>query len=454
MSEQVIPSQADPDPDDLHDYPEHARAALRRYRADLERRHRLLLALSQAAQVVLQARTPLRIYQAIGAELKRLNINVMALELSPDRASMVLTYHSLGTRATDAALKLAGLADAAVQVPLAPDGFFAPLIQRRESRYCESTADLAIRGLPWLGRTLLDRLMAMMGAERSIYAPVVLDGKVEGVLALVGSALTPDDLPAVSAFAAHASIALENARLLQTVQAGRELMRRTAQQAISIQEEERRRLSQAIHDSTAQRLTALHLRLEMLAEETPNELAPLRERLALALDATNEIASQLRSLVEHLRPPELDALGLGPTLQSLCRDWDKYSHLTVEFSGSVAAHLPGAVESTLYRFLREALASTALDGEAKQVRVELFEDREAVSVTVRDDGRQADLDARLAASNLPGGVGLSGIRERLEVLGGQLEIDRIGAGGTRVVARIPTRAEASDDRFAPRGHPQ
>lgn len=437
MSPQPNSQEPDASDESLLAFPEHARQALLNYRADLERRHQFLIALGRAGRVVLQARSPQEIYQAIGDQLRELDIHVAAFRLAPDLRSMTATYISLEPRILQTALQLAGFSDIGVRVPLAPDGFFSSIITEGESKFLERTADVVSRGFPRFGGALVNRLLAITGAEQSVYAPLVVEGTTDGILALVGTDLTPADLPAVSAFAAQASIALESARLLESLKASRERMRRTAHQAIAVQEEERRRLSKAIHDSTAQRLTALHLRLELIAEEVPEDLRPLRERLEQAVDATGEIAAQLRSMVEHLRPPGLDALGLGRLLHSLCQEWQDRAHLTVEFRGVAPHNLPSAVESTLYRFLCEALANTARFGEATQVQVELHADQEVTSLSVVDDSRGVELDARLTVPGLAGGLGLLGVRERLEVLGGQLEVERLPGGGTRIVASIP-----------------
>ena len=101
--------------------------------------------------------------------------------------------------------------------------------------------------------------------------------------------------------------------------------------------------------------------------------------------------------------------------------------------------LPEAVNTCLYRFLQEALTNVTKHACANRVRVTLRCDAETVSLSVDDDGRGFDMQARLSTSGWPMGIGLLGMQERLESLGGRLEIESWHGQGTRLVALIPVR---------------
>ncbi len=217
-----------------------------------------------------------------------------------------------------------------------------------------------------------------------------------------------------------------------------ERMRQLARQVVSTQEEERRRLSQALHDEAGQALTALRISLELIQEDLPPEPSSLQQRIGNAAALTGATMEQLRLLAQDLRPPALDAMGLGPTAESLCRDFAERTRLTIEYLGADLPRLTEPLNVCLYRFLQEALTNVAKHACANQVRVALRYDAETVSLSVEDDGRGFDRQARLSERCWPMGIGLLGMQERLESLGGRLEIESRPGQGTCLVAHLPT----------------
>jgi len=146
---------------------------------------------------------------------------------------------------------------------------------------------------------------------------------------------------------------------------------------------------------------------------------------------------QMQRLAKDLRPPALDAVGLGPTLEGFCCDFAERTRLSIDYLGLELPMLPEPVSTCLYRFLQEALTNVAKHACANQVCVALRHDAETVSLSVEDDGRGFDRQARLSVSGWPMGIGLLGMQERLESLGGQLEIETEPGEGTRLVAHLP-----------------
>ncbi len=226
-------------------------------------------------------------------------------------------------------------------------------------------------------------------------------------------------------------------RAEEELRASRERLRRLTQQTVSAQEEERQRLSRALHDEAGQALTALKISLELIQEDLPLESGLLRQRIGDAAALTTTTMEQIRLLAQDLRPPALDAVGLGPTLQGFCRDFAKRTQLSIDYLGLELPMLPEAVNICLYRFLQEALTNVAKHACANQVCVALRHDAETVSLSVEDDGRGFDGQARLSVSGWPMGIGLLGMQERLESLGGRLEIESRPGQGTRLVAHLP-----------------
>jgi signal transduction histidine kinase len=420
-----------------------AQEQVRRSHEQTLRRHGLLLALSQAAQAVQRARTPEAIYETIGNEIANLDYHAIVFALAEDHTYMTITYLTWQPAMLDAAERLFGLSASNLRIPLAPDGFFQPVIAEGQSAFCESTARLVAMGFPGIGQSLAERLTGMLDTGQSIYAPLVVGGKVIGVLAIAGTGLTDADLPAVTAFANQAGSALENARLLKQQRDSQERLRQLAQQTVSAQEQERQRLSHALHDEAGQALTALRINLELIYEDLPPESGALRQRLRDAAALTSTTMERIRLLAQDLRPPALDAVGLNPTLAGFCLEFSQRTRLAIEYHGLDLPELPEAASICLYRCLQEALTNAAKHAAADQVRVVLSRDPEMLCLSVEDDGRGFDGAAWPSGSAWPKGIGLLGIQERLELLGGRLEIDSRPGEGTRLVASLPIQEAVS-----------
>jgi signal transduction histidine kinase len=245
-------------------------------------------------------------------------------------------------------------------------------------------------------------------------------------------AYSQEDMDLLSGLANVAVIAIENARLFEQVRAGRERLRRLTQQVVSAQEEERRRLSRELHDEAGQALTALKISLDLIQSDLPVEAGSLRQRLAEAGALTETTMEQIRLLAYGLRPPALDAVGLSYTLEGLCRDFAERTQLSIGYAGAELPVLPEAANMCLYRVLQEALTNVAKHADANQVRVALRCDTETVNLLVEDDGQGFEVQAGTSA-----GIGLLGMQERIELLGGQLEIESWPGQGTRLTAHIP-----------------
>jgi signal transduction histidine kinase len=237
--------------------------------------------------------------------------------------------------------------------------------------------------------------------------------------------------------AAVLALAIQQAHLHEQVKAGSERLRQLAQQVVTAQEEERRRLSRELHDESGQALTALKIGLDLIRLDLPEEAASLRHRLGEAVALTEATMDQIRLLAQDLRPPALDAVGLDPTLDGFCQDFGERTRLHVRYSGAELPVLSDAVNISLYRFLQEALTNVARHASADQIEVVLGYDGATVSLSVEDDGEGFDVQAATADPDRPGGIGLLGMQERIELLGGRLVVDSQPGRGTRVVAQIP-----------------
>lgn len=226
-------------------------------------------------------------------------------------------------------------------------------------------------------------------------------------------------------------------------------LRRLAHEVVTAQEEERARVSSELHDEAGQALTVLKYSLALVLADmedresrtlrAPEEidLAQIVQRLRESIQLCETTMTQIRLLAHDLRPTTLDNVGLDLTLEGYCRDVAERTNLAIAYTGAEVAPLPSPVEITLYRFLQEALTNVIRHAETEHVWVRLRDEDTAVSLTVEDDGRGFDVQAVLSGSTRTRNIGLVAMRERIESLGGALEIDSVPDRGTRLTARLP-----------------
>jgi len=191
---------------------------LRHSQEETASRHRLLLALSQAAQAVQRVRTPEEVYYAVGDEVTDLDYHAMVFILPDDGRHLALTHMTFEPGLVRAAEKLTGLSAQGYRFPLVPGGLFQRFIAEGETSFVEPVTELIAEAVPRPVRPLADRLAAMLGLKQAIHAPLSVGGQTYGLLCMVGTGLTEADMPAVTAFANQMAIAIENAQLYQMEQ--------------------------------------------------------------------------------------------------------------------------------------------------------------------------------------------------------------------------------------------
>jgi signal transduction histidine kinase len=215
-----------------------------------------------------------------------------------------------------------------------------------------------------------------------------------------------------------------------------EAIQRLAKQLVFAQEEERHRVSRELHDEAGQALTALQLSLTLIQRELPPGAEAVRQNLVELVALADTTRERIRLLALNLRPPALDTLGLNLTLDAVCRDFSKRTDLAIRYDGVEVTDLPAAMTICLYRILQEALTNVARHADASRVDVQLGRDDRTVFLVVEDDGRGLENGPAATRDRGPT-LGLVGMRERLEMFGGWLEVDSAANVGTRLVARLP-----------------
>ena len=198
-------------------------------------------------------------------------------------------------------------------------------------------------------------------------------------------------------------------------------------------EEETRRIAHTLHDEAAQLLASVHVALAAMSHDLPPSA---RGRLEEVRGLLDRIEDDLRRLSHELRPTILDDLGLLPALQFLAEGIAKRTGLLIEVGGSTHGRLPPVVETALYRIVQEALTNAVRHADAARVRVELQREPQAIRCSIADDGVGFDAPTVLAHRGGPG-LGLVGIRERLEAVRGSVQINSAPGQGTRLHVAIP-----------------
>ena len=204
---------------------------------------------------------------------------------------------------------------------------------------------------------------------------------------------------------------------------------------LEAEEAERRRLARELHDEAGQHLTALGLGLQSLSDVvSPGSEADQRAEKLRALVAT--MSRELHALAVRLRPKALDDFGLEQALSAYAEEWSRQTGVPVDVhAGPEPDRLPSALESALYRIVQEALTNVAKHSGATHASVLVERRNGQVVAIVEDNGR--GFDSTTAPAGDREGLGLIGIRERAELLGGTVEVESTPGGGTTVFARIP-----------------
>ncbi|WP_165221705.1 sensor histidine kinase [Aquisphaera insulae] len=229
-----------------------------------------------------------------------------------------------------------------------------------------------------------------------------------------------------------------NAALQEAAAARADLLRR----AVSMQEDERRRISRELHDRLGQELTALILSLKALERVVPPD-SPGRGRLIQAEAIVDRLGRESHDLAIELRPTALDDIGLGPALATYVARWSERTGIAADFRspGLDGERLPPDVETAVYRVVQEALNNVVKHAAARHVSVIVERHGGELTALVEDDGRGFDLSPLDRSGHGSRSLGVLGMRERVALLGGSFLIESGGGegkfGGTIVRIRVP-----------------
>ncbi len=281
---------------------------------------------------------------------------------------------------------------------------------------------------------VLRALYVAEGFRHMTAVPVSGRQEVLGVLLVAGRAptpLTPQDLALVEAIGGLVGIALGDTTLRELMLAQQDRLRALAEGTFRAREEEARRIARELHDEAGQLLASVHIALDDLAQRMPAGAGTVCK----VHDLLDRVEEQLRRLSRELRPTILDDLGLAPALEWLAQGVAERTGISVAVQAPVG-RLPSGIETVLYRVVQEALNNTARHAQAMSAAIEVWLGNGTVRAVVRDDGQGFDVETALARRG-DRGLGLIGMRERVDAVGGRLSITSAAGRGTEVIATIP-----------------
>ncbi|MBN1399607.1 MAG: GAF domain-containing protein, partial [Anaerolineae bacterium] len=266
--------------------------------------------------------------------------------------------------------------------------------------------------------------------------PMIVGGQVIGVCELCRRGREPfarEHVQIAEALASQAAVAVQNAWLFDQVRAGQSRLQALSRRLVEVQEAERRYIARELHDQAAQVLISMKVRLSLLDRQV-EQAVPARSTVNELRHALDSVLDDLNRLTTHLRPASLDHLGLDSALGQYVEGISRQHQISVAYEAlGLSRRLAPDVETALYRIVQEALSNVVRHAHATRVDVLLERRGDRLIVLVEDNG--VGFDA-LAAENSRS-LGLAGLRERAEMLGGTFVVESSPGAGTTVLVEVP-----------------
>ena len=271
------------------------------------------------------------------------------------------------------------------------------------------------------------------GYRSAVGTPIIVEGRFWGVMTAASSAEEPlaaDTEARLASFTELVATAIANAESRAELAASRARI-------VAASDETRRRIERDLHDGTQQRLVSLSLELRLAEATVSAELEEPRKTLSRVAGELDRVIDELREISRGIHPAILSEGGLGPALRTLARR----SAIPIAFGGVIDHRLPEPIEVAAYYVVCEALANATKHSNASRVDIEATARESRLRLSIRDDGVGG-------AAPASGGSGLVGLRDRVQALGGSIEIISPPGEGTHVVAQLPLELELSIDGLA------
>ena len=351
-------------------------------------------------------RTSLHAARKLGRQAIALGLETLDLALVHEQ-TLVTLVAGCSSGARDRLIKRAGV-------------FFAEAITPIEDTHRAALAASFRLGL--LNRTLLQRSTDLAASNRQLKGEIVGRKRVEGALRKSER---------------HYVRLLEQSRHMQ------EQLRSLSRQLLSAQEEERKKISRELHDEIAQTLSGINVQLATLKNEAAINVKGLQKKIASAQRMVEKSVNIVHRFARDLRPPVLDDLGLIPALHSFVKRFAKRTGVRVRltvFAG--VKHLDSLRRVVLYRVAQESLTNVSKHARATRVDLNIRELPGVVCMEIKDNGKSF-LVQRLLRMKGNNHLGLLGMRERVEMVGGSFSVESVKGKGTTIRAQIPFRNRKS-----------
>jgi signal transduction histidine kinase len=277
--------------------------------------------------------------------------------------------------------------------------------------------------------------------------PLAAGGRTAGVMQFGFSKVyewLPREQELLAAAAERCLVAAEKAKLLEDLAASEEQIRQLAEHMLHVEEMERRRISRELHDEAGQSLLCIRLQLEMIEQAMPSERPELIGRLREAREMTEHTILEMRRLIAALSPAVLEQLGLGAALRQLVNRFRRVNPVRVRLNLGRLGRLPQQTEVILYRLVQECCNNIGKHSAATSVNISVSSTDGKVRLAVEDNGVGFQVEEALARRD---SFGISGMRERVALLGGQFEVVSFPVGmgmerkqrgrGTRISISLP-----------------
>ncbi|MEA1872641.1 MAG: GAF domain-containing protein [Chloroflexota bacterium] len=294
-------------------------------------------------------------------------------------------------------------------------------------------------------------LVSTEGLGGFISVPLKAKDRVLGVMNIashVPGKFSADDMFLLNSIGYQLGTAIEQARLYQRLEMGKERYQTLLQHALTAQEEERKRIARELHDETSQAITSLTLNLQAVITKAETDgvedadfIGKLRKIQSMAVHTQNEISK----LMKELRPTLLDELGLPAAISRYAKDSLESlgTKVFTEFEG-MEERLPTEVEVTLFRIAQGTVGNILEHAEAKKVSIRLECNASECILEVKDDGKGFDVNKITKVDKGGRGAGLFTMKERARLVGGACNIRSQPGKGTRIAVKIPLRGFMAD----------
>ncbi len=214
----------------------------------------------------------------------------------------------------------------------------------------------------------------------------------------------------------------EKLKAMAAEQHGMELKSLTSH-IISIQEEERCRISRELHDEAGQALTAMKINVEMLEKEIPDSTASIKKRIADTKKLLEDTLQEIRTLAFELRPSLIDHFGVQSAIREYSKSYSERTNIDVQVLGkNIVERISPEIDILIYRCAQEALNNVVKHSKATTVTIEIVQEEKEIHMRVKDNGCGFDVKKAFEGNKHGTSLGLFGMKERISLLNGSLKI--------------------------------